>query len=609
MSAVKVEQSVELASPIDKVWPLIVDTDRMNRLMGLEPVRYTPIPPGSHSSARFLGETRIGGFRMVYEESPYEWTLEKEFGVYRKCTVGPLAYISMGWTLKPGDKAKGGFEGGTHLTVRFESEAKNALLKPFAWIGGRSTVKNILELGRAIDLHVRENAPSPFLEPVAPSDHEALARGVARLKERGVRLDLAERIGKHVQGCPDADAIRMRPFEIADEWGEPRREVLAAMLNAVPAGLVELRWAILCPSCRTASDQVPALDQITAEGHCQMCDIAFELDLDRAVEVTFFPHPTVRRVPDMMFCMGGPARTPHVLVQASIDAHEERTLDTPQKPGRYRIFSRGGGRATLELAEGRDPEATVRVKDDHVDPVEVSLSPGGKLTVVNQDDDARHVKIERLEYASSAATAHYVSTMEDFRNIFGGELLKRGTPLKVARVSILFSDLTGSTALYSQVGDAAAFRLVDDHFDVLREVIKGHDGIVVKTMGDAIMASFTDDEACVRAAIDCMAKFEAFRKDQKHADLTHVKIGVYSGPCYVITANNVLDYFGQTVNVASRLQHLAQSGEVIMLEEELPRLGDLRENVTVSAPEEVKVKGVDQLLRIVRVSIRPGKAA
>ena len=603
MSAVTVEQSVELASPVDRVWPLIVDTDRMNRLMGMEPVKYTPIPPGSHSSARFIGETRIGGFRLIYEESPYEWTLEKEFGVYRKCTLGPLAYISMGWTLKPGDKATGGFDGGTHLTVRFEALAKNPLLKPFAWMGGRSTVKNIIELGRLIDLHVRENAPSPFLEPVAPSDHDALLRAVARLKERGVREDLAARIGKHVEGCPDADAIRMRPFEIADEWGEPRREVLAAMLHAVPAGLVELRWAILCPSCRTASEQVPALDQITTEGHCQMCDIAFELDLDRAVEVTFFPHPMIRQVPNMMFCMGGPARTPHVLVQASIDPHAQRELEAPRKAGRYRIFSRGGGRATLELAEGNPAEATARIKDDHVDPVEVALAPGGKLIMDNTDDDARHVKVERLEYASSAATAHYVSTMEDFRSIFGGELLKRGTPLKVARVSILFSDLTGSTALYSQVGDAAAFRLVDDHFDVLRAVIKEHDGIVVKTMGDAIMASFTDDAGCVAAAIEGMARFEAFRKDAKHAQLTHVKIGIYSGPCYVITANNVLDYFGQTVNVASRLQHLAQSGEVIMLEEELPRLGPLREKVTVSAPEDVKVKGVDHTLRIVRVSV------
>ena len=81
------------------------------------------------------------------------------------------------------------------------------------------------------------------------------------------------------------------------------------------------------------------------------------------------------------------------------------------------------------------------------------------------------MKIERLGFASTAATAHVVSTLSEFRSLFASDLLKRGTPLKVARAAVLFSDLTGSTALYAKVGDAAAFRLVDDHFDVMRAVV------------------------------------------------------------------------------------------------------------------------------------------
>jgi adenylate cyclase len=208
------------------------------------------------------------------------------------------------------------------------------------------------------------------------------------------------------------------------------------------------------------------------------------------------------------------------------------------------------------------------------------------------------VKVERLEYASRASTAHFVSTMEEFRGVFGADLLKRATPLKVARVSLLFSDLTGSTALYALVGDAAAFRFVDDHFDVLREVIAKHEGTVVKTMGDAIMASFASDAACVRCAHECLVRFEEFRKKAKHGDKTHIKLGLYSGPCYVISANGTTDYFGQTVNVASRLQHLAQSGEVVMRVEEAEHLRGLP--AEIGPPESVRVKGVDHELRIVR---------
>src|SRR5207247_2341040 len=130
-----------------------------------------------------------------------------------------------------------------------------------------------------------------------------------------------------------------------------------AFLRAVPAGLVELRWGVICPSCLTASEQFAALDQISREGHCQLCDISFDLELDRAVEATFLPHPALRIVPEQLFCIGGPARTPHVLVQGNVEPGESRDLDVPATPGRYRLFARGGAVATLEV-EGGGPDAS-----------------------------------------------------------------------------------------------------------------------------------------------------------------------------------------------------------------------------------------------------------
>src|ERR1700744_4994776 len=114
------------------------------------------------------------------------------------------------------------------------------------------------------------------------------------------------------------------------------------------------------------------------------------------------------------------------------------------------------------------------------------------------------------------------------------------------RRALLFSDLTGSPALYTQAGDAAAFRLVDDHFDVLRKAIGENGGAVVKTMGDAIMAAFTEPIQCVRPAIACLHAFETFRVDANNGELTGIKLGLYAGPCYVVTANDAIDYFGQT---------------------------------------------------------------
>ena len=294
-------------------------------------------------------------------------------------------------------------------------------------------------------------------------DETLLGEGIAALARQGVPLDRARRLGALIREASDADLVRIRPFELADRWQEDRGDLLRAMLHGVPAGLFELRWAIVCPSCRTASEVATSLDEVKAEGHCQLCDITFELELDRAVEATFVPHDAVRRVEAQMFCIGGPARTPHVWAQTNLVPNEARPLTVPPEPGRYRLFARGGSAGSVEVEPGAPAEAAVAIHEAGFRPIEVHVAAGGVIIVSNESDQARHVKLERLGYASDAATAYYLSTVDEFRRLFSRDILKRGTPLKVSRVTILFTDLTGSTALYARVGDAAAFRFVDDH--------------------------------------------------------------------------------------------------------------------------------------------------
>jgi class 3 adenylate cyclase len=246
----------------------------------------------------------------------------------------------------------------------------------------------------------------------------------------------------------------------------------------------------------------------------------------------------------------------------------------------------------------------VRIAPGSVEPSVIRCAPGGELRVTSAYVDERHLKIERLDFAAKAATGAIVSTMGDFRQLFSSDLVKRTTPLKVARAAILFSDLTGSTALYAKLGDAAAFRLVDDHFDVLRAVVDAHQGVLVKTMGDAVMAAFVDAHACARAAADALARFEAFRAGHPQGALVGLKVGLFAGACYVVTANGALDYFGQTVNVASRVQHLAGSGELVLshsLWESLP--AEDRARLPLKERFSANVKGVAEALDLARVAL------
>ena len=598
MRSVVVTSSVTMVSAPADVWPLITDTDRTNRLLMGRPPTNRPIEKGAKTTARFVAETSAAGFPMSYEEAPFEWTLNKSFSVYRKMRSGVLRAYTFGITLDPTP------DGGTSTTVRLELEPRHWLLRPLVELRAKRIVQGMSHLADQIDAHLRDNAPSPFLKPTSPANEERLTHAANDLYKRDLDKKVVAVVIETIRHAPDADLVRIRPFELADAHGLDQRETLRTLLHAVTLGVVELRWALVCPSCRTANDQVSSLAEITDQGHCQLCDISYGIELDRAVEATFRPHPSIREVTGSMFCIGGPRRTPHVMVQANVDAHASRTLEAPGEEGRYRIFGRGGAVASLEIGKGSPASVDAKLLDDGVSPSEVHLAPGGTLTIENSTNEPLHVKIEKLGYASLAATAHVVTTMSEFRRLFSKDLLKPSTPLKVGHCAILFSDLTGSTALYTKAGDAAAFRLVDDHFDVLRKAIDRSGGTVVKTMGDAIMAAFLDPTPCVRAAIDCLRAFEVFRKSHPNGADTGLKLGLFAGPCYVVTANDTIDYFGQTVNCASRVQHLAGSGEIAMEQQVYERLAEKeRAELHVVEHLEARVKGVEHPLKLVRTRL------
>jgi class 3 adenylate cyclase len=107
-------------------------------------------------------------------------------------------------------------------------------------------------------------------------------------------------------------------------------------------------------------------------------------------------------------------------------------------------------------------------------------------------------------------TADRVATLQAFRDLFSDQVLRPGDEVGIRRVTLLFSDLRGSTALYDAIGDAAAYRLVRDHFAYLAAIVREHEGTVVKTIGDAVMAAFHDPAEGLKAAIAMQERVASF---------------------------------------------------------------------------------------------------
>jgi class 3 adenylate cyclase len=155
-------------------------------------------------------------------------------------------------------------------------------------------------------------------------------------------------------------------------------------------------------------------------------------------------------------------------------------------------------------------------------------------------------------------TAKRMLSNQTFRDVFKADNLNIDQRLKITSLTFLFTDLKGSTALYERVGDLAAFDLVRAHFHALLEIIAAETGAVVKTIGDAVMATFLRPEQALTAGLRIRGAMDRLNEERGTKDLV-VKIGIHEGPCLAVMLNERQDYFGQTVNIAARVQGLCTS--------------------------------------------------
>jgi class 3 adenylate cyclase len=151
-----------------------------------------------------------------------------------------------------------------------------------------------------------------------------------------------------------------------------------------------------------------------------------------------------------------------------------------------------------------------------------------------------------------------------FREIFGEETLPADQSLEIKYATILFTDITGSTAMYEKLGDAKAYQLVREHFDILFNNIKKNNGVPIKTIGDAVMGVFISEADAIDAAFKSQIELMKFYNEKNQDEKIEVKVGLHSGPTLVVTLNNRLDYFGSTVNTAARIQGLSKPNQIVL---------------------------------------------
>jgi class 3 adenylate cyclase len=467
------------------------------------------------------------------------------------------------------------------------------------------------------------------------SESEALFALLRQSAEPGA-VAAIERL---VRDGEDRQLCRINVIDFAAKNALSEENVIAAFLHAARLGIFELSWNVLCPGCGGVLDANSTLKSVCKDEYsCALCAAGYSPTLDEMVEVTFTVTPRVRRIA---------AHTPHELPiweyfrqifwSSGVDLPEdsfatlveELTLDSVElPPGERAILSlqlpaefvivfdpvthathfldvkgeptRERQNLTFVLNKVRAPTGTVELRPG---PLRLQIENRTDMRVLPSVWIAGDKLHELMGRRKPFLTAKRLLTNQTFRDIYRTDTLDVDQRLKITSLTFLFTDLKGSTELYERVGDLVAYDLVRAHFRVLNEIVASESGAIVKTIGDAVMATFPTPDRAVAAALRMREAMRDLRTEHAHQDML-LKIGIHEGPCLAVMLNDRQDYFGQTVNIASRVQGLADarsifaSGTVI----EHPQAAKLLETSGVTpVPQRHALRGIVEELTLYEI--------
>jgi class 3 adenylate cyclase len=542
--------------PLDpeEVWRVVADSSRMNRSLGVSEMKFE-----EREGVRW-GTSRPGGLHHEWIEVPWDWVAGQWITSVRLYERGFSKVVYAVFHVAPRPASAGG---GTRLYTYFGAVPRGLIGTIALRLGFPGMEQGFRTLWEKVAEEIGRGQPVlvlPAGEGLAPEAEARLATIRDGLYERGLDRACVDRLVEWIRTGDEQDLFRIQVRERARAWGLSEDGLLRVCLHATRAGMLELSWDVVCPHCRGVTGATERLGALPSSGECLVCGIDFATGAAEAVEITFHVHPSIRVVPRRTFCSAEPAAKDHIRVQRAVAPGAEVEVAPRLAAGRYRLRIHGEKRyGHLDVGAGEAAEIEWRAL---AEPAEHAAGPAPVLRLVNDATEPRTFVVEVAHWADVALRPGRLLSFQEFRDLFSDEYLGADVQLAIGEQTILFTDMVGSTALYAQRGDPAAFVEVKRHFTDVFAIIAENNGAVVKTIGDAVMGAFNHPLDAVRASKQIHDRFHEKRGDT----LARLRISLNTGPCIAVKLNTDIDYFGHTVNVAAKLQALAEAWQIAMSE-------------------------------------------
>lgn len=544
----------------ESLWPYISDINRLLRKLGATPVTRSSVSRDLPKGFLELSHNKLKSY-VTWTEEPFVWEKPFRYSVKRYYKMGPLKEISFSAESVPS-------ETGTSLSVRAQilpfKKAFSFPIKLYVEYFIRRRLTNYLA---GVEESIRKD-----LKPYELTKKPKLVRGadrkISKLKKELVELSKRKRIVNRlielIKYAEDEDLERIHPYALAEYWGEKKFSVLNVFLHAAKLDLLDFGWDVCCPKCKSPKNHFRKMMEARVHLFCEDCETDYKMDFNRNMHMVFKPHPLIRKLSDNKYSFGGPDCKAHRVLQQYIGIGEERYPQLELEEGTYLFRSHNHeGYLILHARQDGVDNISIAIQDEEIQQQEITISTTPNLTLGNHSSKKNVCFIDKMNWKSEAIYASEVSSSPDFKTLFAKETLKDTSKVQASEVTMLFTDLMNSTELYVQEGDESAIGRVMGHFKIIEQIVAEERGGIVKTIGDSVMAVFWQPVSALKAVQRIQ---QIFTTSSSVGESFKIKAGIHYGDCTAVNLNGRIDYFGTTVNIASRMVDIASEKEVMISE-------------------------------------------